>query len=331
MSAVWVGGATGFLGQELVRQLLARGQRVVAASQSGGPITGADSAALSVQAIDVTDAQKVQASAQGCELAYFCVGRVSRDPDAQAELHRANVVATQAGLEGLRQAGVKRVVVVSTSGTIACGTDPERAYNESDPTPHDVIARWPYYRSKLFAERIALERNIPGTFEVVVVNPSLLLGPGDRRASSTTDVRRFLAGVLPALPRGGISLVDVRDAALGMIAAAERGRAGERYLLSAANMSCVVFFERLGRLSGRRVPQLRLPKQPAWAVASHWAYKKALDFVGGSTEIELSSVEMGSHFWYCDCGKAERELGWAPRDAQLTLRDTVHDILTESN
>jgi dihydroflavonol-4-reductase len=310
---------------------LARGQNVVAASQSGGPIAGVEPGPLlRSEALDVTDAAKVEASAQGCELAYFCVGRVSRDASAQAEMHRAHVQATQAGLDGLKKAGVKRVVVVSTSGTIACGMDPDRAYNEEDPTPHELIARWPYYRTKLFAEKVALERNVNGAFEVVVVNPSLLLGPGDRRASSTLDVRRFLAGLLPALPRGGISLVDVRDAALGLIAAAERGRAGERYLLSGANMSCVLFFERLGRLSGRRVPVLRLPKKPALAMASHWAYTRALAWVGGSTAVEMSSVEMGSHFWYCDCSKAERELGWAPRDAQVTLRDTVNDILAES-
>jgi dihydroflavonol-4-reductase len=330
MSRVWVGGATGFLGQELVRQLVARGQHVVAVSQSGGPIAGVNPEALTVRSVDATDVAQVKDSAQGCELAYFAVGRVSRDPDAGAELHRAHVVASMASLDGLRQAGVKRVVVVSTSGTIACGTDPDRTYSELDPTPHEVIARWPYYRSKLFAERAALERNEPGVFDVVVVNPSLLLGPGDRRASSTLDVRRFLSGLLPALPRGGIALVDVRDVALGMIAAGERGRAGERYLLSAANVSCVVFFERLGRLSGRPVPALRLPKRPAFALASHWAYKKALELVGGNTDIELSSVEMGSYFWYCDCSKAERELGWSPRDAQVTLRDTVTDILGES-
>lgn len=331
MSKVWVGGASGFLGQTLVKELVSRGQDVVAVSRSGGVIAGVDPKRYETVRVDVTDADAVAESAKGSEVAYFAVGQVARDPDAALQLHRAHVVATEAGLDGLRRAGVRRVVVVSTSGTIACGVDPARMYSESDPTPHEVITRWPYYRSKLFAERAALQRNQSGAFDVVVVNPSLLLGPGDARASSTLDVRRFLAGQLPALPSGGIALVDVRDVAQAMTVAAERGRPGERYLLSAANMPLVVLFERLARLTGRRVPMLRLPKQPQLAVAAHWAYRKALDLVGGSTPIELSSVDMGSHFWYCDCAKAVRELGWAPRDAMQTLSDTVNDILAEDS
>src|SRR5690606_27469148 len=127
---------------------------------------------------------------------------VSRDPADASRLHQANVVATERGLLGLREAGVRRVVYLSTSGTVACGRDPARAYTEDDATPHELISRWPYYRSKLFGERVALGMNRAREFEVVVAMPSLLLGPGDRRASSTLDVRRFLAGSIPAIPAG---------------------------------------------------------------------------------------------------------------------------------
>jgi dihydroflavonol-4-reductase len=244
-------------------------------------------------------------------------------------LHQAHVVATQRALAGLRAAGVRRVVCVSTSGTIAVGTDPDRIYSEDDPPPHELIARWPYYRSKYYAERAALECNVDGEFEVVVVNPSLLLGPGDHRQSSTLEVRRFLAGSLPALSAGGLSFVDVRDAAAATIAALDKGRAGERYLVSAANMPVTTFFGRLSRLTGKALPWARLPKRPELALVSHWAYRKAVGLLGGQTPIESETVDMGSHFWYCDSSKARRELGFEPRDSQATLRDTVSDILNE--
>ncbi len=324
MSRLWVGGATGFLGAELVRQLSAAGHELVAVSHHGGRV-----GPVEVLSVDATDEAAVARSAQGCEAAFFALGRVSRDARDAELIQRSNVVAAERGLAGLRRAGVRRVVFVSTSGTIACGTDPNRSYTEDAPTPHAVITRWPYYRSKLFAERAALAMNEPGVFEVVVVNPSLLLGPGDHRSSSTTDVRRFLAGSLPALPRGGVAFVDVRDAAQGMIAAWEKGRAGQRYLLSGSNMPLSTFFGRLSRISGKPMPALRLPKSPELALASHWLYEKALAALGSRTPIERESIELASHYWYCDCAKAQHELGFVPRDAQATLRDTVLDIEAE--
>jgi dihydroflavonol-4-reductase len=322
MSRFWVGGATGFLGSHIVRGLADAGHEVVAVSRGGGAVAGHQ-----VARVDVTDPAAVKASASGCDGAFFAVGRVSRSKDDAREIHEANVVAARSGLDGLRAAGIPRVVFASTSGTIACGTDPNRCYTEDGPTPHEQISRWPYYRAKLFAERVALEMNEPGRFEVVVVNPSLLLGPGDQRASSTLDVRRFLAGSLPAVAQGGMAFVDVRDAAAAMIAAFELGRPGERYLVSGANMTVPVFFGRLSRLSGRPMPSLRLPKSPSLALASHWLYGKALSALGASTPVEPESVDIGSHFWYCDSSKAERELGFIPRDAQETLRDTLADIV----
>ncbi len=124
---------------------------------------------------------------------------MSRDRDAGEELHRAHVLGTRSALAGLRGAGVPRVVVASTSGTVAVSADAAQIADESGHVPLELVAMWPYYRSKLYAEREALEANAP-EFEVVLVNPSLLLGPGDLRESSTGDVRRFLERAIPAIP-----------------------------------------------------------------------------------------------------------------------------------
>ncbi len=132
-------------------------------------------------------------------------------------------------LAGLRQAGVRRVVLTSTSGTLAVSRDPARIDDEVSGSALEFISSWPYYRTKYFAEQLALEHSRPD-FEIVVINPSLLLGPGDLRESSTADVRRFVEGAFAVTPRGGLALVDVRDAAEGAVLAAEKGRAGERYI-----------------------------------------------------------------------------------------------------
>ena len=321
MKRLWVGGATGFLGAHLVRVLKAQGHELVLASRSGGEVEG-----LRVQAVDVLDPAAVAESAQGCDGAFLATGKVSRDRDAGEELHRAHVLATRSALAGLLRAGVRRTVVASTSGTVAVSGDAAQIADESGHVPLELVAMWPYYRSKLYAEREALEAN-GGEFEVVLVNPSLLLGPGDLRESSTGDIRRFLQRAIPAIPGGGIAFVDVRDAAQGMWLAFERGRAGERYILNGKNMTLAAFFQRLERIAGVKAPALRMPRSRPLAIGVNRLFSKALRAIGGEPPVDEVSVEMAQYYWYCSSAKAERELGFSARDPGETLRETVADLI----
>jgi dihydroflavonol-4-reductase len=318
VSKFWVAGATGFLGSHLVQTLAERGHQVTAVSKSGGP---------GVAAVDVLNEAAVAESARGADGAFLVTGRVSRDRDDAELLHRDNVLGTESALRGLQAAGVPRVVVASTSGTLAVSRDAERIADETCRAPLELLARWPYYRTKLYAERAALEANKPGQFEVVVVNPSLLLGPGDLRESSTGDVRLFLERSIPATPAGGMAFVDARDAALGLLQAFERGRAGERYLLNAKNMTIAAFFQRLERISGVKAPLLRMPSSRPVALGLNQLFTKAVETIGGRAPIDQVSVEMAQYFWYCSAEKAERELGFVARDAGETIRDTIEDLV----
>ncbi|MGC4095343.1 MAG: NAD-dependent epimerase/dehydratase family protein [Polyangiaceae bacterium] len=317
----WVGGATGFLGAHLVRSLVKAGHEVVAVSRSGGDVDG-----VPVRSVDVLDEAAVAESARGADGAFLATGKVARDKNAADELHRLHVVGTRNALAGLKSAGVRRVVVASTSGTIAVGSDPDKIFDEHAQAPLEIIATWPYYRTKLYAEREALGVNAPD-FEVIVVNPSLLLGPGDLRESSTSDVRLFLSRSVPAIPAGGMAFVDARDAAEGMRLAFERGRPGERYLLNGKNLSLAAFFARLERISGVKGPALPMPRSRPLALGLGRLYMRTVRAIGGEPPVDETSLEMGQYFWYCSSAKAERELGFAPRDAGETLRDTVDDLV----
>jgi dihydroflavonol-4-reductase len=305
-----VTGATGFLGSHLVDALEARGHRTVRFARSLGG--------------DILDAASVIGAAVGCDGAFHCAGRVSRRPEDAEEMYRVHVEGTRSVLDACAEAGVPRVVVASTSGTVAVSDDPAHIATESDPPPLGLIARWPYYRAKLFAEQAALSRSRDG-FDVVCVNPSLLLGPGDLRGSSTGDVRLFLEGAFPAAPAGGLSFVDVRDAAEAMSLAMDRGRAGERYLVGACNITMGQLLNRLARISGAKAPFLTLPRSRAVVrVGASWMQRLAAQV--GMQPIEASTVEMASCFWYLDSGKAEGELGFRARDPNVTLYDTVEDL-----
>jgi dihydroflavonol-4-reductase len=318
----WVGGASGFLGSHVARALNARGDDVVAISRSGGEVAG-----LPITALDVLDESAVTESARGCDGAFLCTGKVTRNREASEELHQLHVLGTRSALRALRAAGVRRVVVASTSGTLAVSKDEDRIADEGCRAPLEVIAGWPYYRSKVYGEREALEHNQPPEFEVVIANPSLLLGPGDLRESSTKDVRRFLEGTVPATPAGGIAYVDVRDAALGMLLSFDKGRAGERYILNAHNVTLAGFFQKLSRISGVRAPRLRMPSSRPLALGLGRLFTKAVEAIGGESPVDEVSLEMAQYFWYCDAAKAERELGFRPRDPGQTLLDTVDDMV----
>jgi dihydroflavonol-4-reductase len=323
VSRYLVTGSTGFLGSHVVRTLEARGHEVVPFARSRGG--------------DVLDFQAVVSAAQGCRGGFHCAGRVSRKPGDAEALYRLHVDGTKTVLDACAAARVRRVVVASTSGTMAVSEDPAVVATEDDELlvarAARLASRWPYYRAKIFAERAALERNHASHgngagdgFEVLSVNPSLLLGPGDVHGSSSEDVRRLLEGRVPAVPSGGLSFVDARDAAEAMVLAMEKGRPGDRYLVGACNLSLRDFFERVARVAGVKAPWVPMPPSRAFAsLGARWV-ESICARVGVEAPVDAVSVEMAQCFWYLDASKAERELGWKARDPNVTLFDTVEDL-----
>lgn len=324
MSRTFVTGGTGFLGRHLVDQLLEGGHEVVALVRRDPSPPLPDG--VTIRRGDVTDAASVKDAAAGCDTAYHCAGLVSRDEADAEAMYRVHVDGTKTTLDALKEAGTKRVVVASTSGTVAVSDDRDAIRDEGSEPPLGIISRWPYYRSKLFAEQAALERSGDG-FEVIAVLPSLLLGPGDVHGSSTDDVRKFIERKIPFSPAGGMAFVDARDAARAMILAMEKGTPGRRYLVNAANMPLRVFFGRLERITGVKAPPMSMPRTPPrLAGVGAELIGKLAERLNMTSPLDRISAEMAQYYWYCDAGRAERELDWLPRDPGETLLDTVDDL-----
>ena len=153
-----VTGATGFLGSHLVTTLLGQGHDVVALCRNEAPAWLASSGAT-VRRGDVLHEPSVRDAAAGCDGVLHCAGMVSRDPADAQTLHTLHVTGTRNVIAAAKAAKVARVVVASSSGTVAISEDPNHVATESDETPIGLISRFPYYRAKLFAERAALERS----------------------------------------------------------------------------------------------------------------------------------------------------------------------------
>lgn len=313
-----VTGGTGFLGSALLPLLAEGGHRVRVLAR--GEAAQAEALGAEVVRAPLQDREAVRRALSGVEGVLHLAGHVAfdaRDPSALYQLH---VECTRTLLEDAHAAGVSRFVLASSSGTLAISRE-EKVHTEADGPPIQVAARWPYYLSKIYQEKTALRFHRDTGFPVVVLNPSLLLGPGDARLSSTDVVFKFLERRVPALPSGGLSFVDVRDAAAAFAAALSRGQPGERYLLGGANMTFADFFARLSRLSGVASPALRLPSKVN--VAGAHLLGRWHGWRGSESPISPQEVEMGEHFFYVDSQKAGRELGFTARDPQETLHATV--------
>jgi dihydroflavonol-4-reductase len=319
-------GGTGFLGTHLLRVLAgspgkpAGDLRVLVQSAPPAWLTALG---VEVSPGSVTSADGVARALVGVERVYHLAGMVSHKPSDGHRMHAVHVDGTRILCEAAVRAGVKRIVMASTSGTIAASRRPGEMADEDSPAPIDVIGRWPYYSSKLYQEEAA-RRACGDKVELVTLNPSLLLGPGDDRLSSTRPILQFLAREILMVPPGGLNLVDARDVAALLPVAMERGVAGERYLVGGVNWSFEEFFGRLERLTKVAAPRLK-SRGPLPLLASR-AQAALYRQWGRRPPVEPQSVEMAEYFWYFDSGKAARELGFSPRDATDTLFDTVKYI-----
>jgi dihydroflavonol-4-reductase len=244
------------------------------------------------------------------------VGFDGEDPRAMYELH---VETTRTLARVAKGADVRRFVVLTSSGASAVSRHPH-LHTERDRYPVELVARWPYYQSKMMQERLVMDLCRREGLPAVVVAPSLLLGPGDLHGSSTDVVADFLQRRLSFVPSGGISIVDVRDVADAVLAALEKGRTGERYLLGSLNCSFATFFRILESCSGVSAPAV--PAARGAAVVGARLLERFAP-AARARAISPPKADMASHFWYVDSSKAARELDFAPRRPEETIRDTV--------
>ncbi|MDQ6785737.1 MAG: NAD-dependent epimerase/dehydratase family protein [Acidobacteriota bacterium] len=316
---ILITGGTGFLGSHVVRQFLQKGEKNLRVMASSVPVWMKDAGCEAAEG-SVTSREDVAQAVKNVEAIYHLAGKVSRDNEDAAQMNKIHVEGTRILCEAAKESGVKTLILASSSGTIAVG-EAEEILDETYPTPLEIISRWAYYASKFYQEKTALENFDGKGLKLVILNPSLLLGTDDERLSSTKPVLDFLARKIPYTPSGGLSFVDVRDAATAFINALENGKHQEKYLLGAANMTFAEFFGRLERLSKVSAPMLRVPKK--LAVAGSNFIDSVFKNWNRTSPVQPKEVEQAEYFWYFTSQKAEDELNFNPREPNETLQNTI--------
>lgn len=321
-NSVLVTGGTGFLGRQLLEYLVEKGEKQIRVLTTSKPVW-LEQMNVAIVEGSITSPEIVKVAVEGVSQIYHLAGKVSREENDKRSMFAVHVDGTRHLCEAAKEAGVKRIVMASSSGTIAITEDGAQVPDETYPVPIEIISKFPYYASKLYQEKTA--RMICGDdVELVILNPSLLLGPGDERLSSTHDVLKFLARDIPAIPSGGMNFVDVRDAASAFYMAMRKGTPGESYLLAGPNWTLERFFKQLERISKVDAPKFRISKSLHNVTAK--LIEGVYDTIGKTPPVEPISMEMSRYFWYADASKAIRELGFVARDPGETLYDTVQYI-----
>ena len=315
-----VTGAGGFVGSAVVRQALAAGYRVRAAVRNSARVGNLGGLDVEIVEADIRDrAAMARALAGMRSLCHVAADYRLWAPDP-SEIVDTNVTGTTVVMEAALQAGVERVVYTSSVATLAPAPD-QAAADESRPLDADA-AIGAYKRSKVAAERVVEAMVKARRLPAVIVNPSTPIGPRDARPTPTGRIIVEAArGRIPAFVDTGLNLVHVDDVGAGHIAALERGRIGERYILGGQDVTLATLLADIARLVGRRPPTVRLPRRAVFPFA--YVAEAAARVSGREPLLTVDGLRLARHHMFFSSAKAERELGYTARGYGMALGDAV--------
>ena len=316
----FVTGGTGFIGGRVVRRLRERGDEVVALVRS--PAAAADLAELGCELVegDLASTEAIRRGMQGCDAAFHiaAVYKVGIPASERNAMRDANVHGTERVLDAAIEAGVGRIVYVSTVGIF--GNTHGKVVDETYDRDGEPFLSC-YEETKFRSHEVALDRVARGA-PIVIVQPGGVYGPGDHsELGNIIDQTRTGKLKMLMFPRTGFNLVHVDDVAAGILLAYEKGRIGQSYVLGGELSTMGDLIRKVADLSGRKAPTRELPAPlMKMAIPIGPVVGKVMGFPPNLGELIRSSD--GVTYWASD-EKARSELGYTPRDLDAGLRETL--------
>lgn len=305
---IFLTGATGFLGSHIARVLTAQGANLRLLVRPTSNLRNLEGLKAETVMGELQDPASLDKAISGCDTIFHVAADYRlwlRDP---AQMYRSNVDGTRAILEAARKNGVGRVVHTSSVATMGFTSNGHPADEDSPVSLADMIGH--YKRSKFMSEQIALEAGRNGNLHVVVVNPTTPVGEQDVKPTPTGRIIvDFLKRKFPAYVETGLNLVDATECARGHVAALEKGRSGERYILGGENLTLKQILDKLADITGLPSPRVKLPYAFAFAAG---AVDETITgrLLRREPRATIDTVRMGKKKMFASSAKAERELGW---------------------
>ena len=321
----FVTGGSGFIGANLIHELVARGHHVRALLRPGSDVRGLAVATYESVEGDLGDRAALAGGLRGCDWCFHVAASYHLWLPDYAPMYAANVAGTRNVIEVAGEAGCSRIVYTSTVGCIGLPkvvdgvltpTDESAPVFESQMSNHYKLSKW---KAEVVARELA-GKGLP----VVIVNPSAPIGPRDVKPTPTGKVIvDFLNRKMPAYLDTGLNWAHVRDVAVGHILAAEKGRLGERYILGNAegNWTMKDAFAVLAEITGLPAPRFQVPY--AVALAAAYVDETISRFTGKSPKAPVGGVRMAKYKMFFNPAKAIRELGLPQTPSKQALADAV--------
>jgi dihydroflavonol-4-reductase len=314
-----VTGGAGFIGSHLVEALVRRGGIVRVAERPGADVAHLP-ASVEVVRADIRDRDAVRRAVLGARRVFHLAANPNLWARDRSEFDAVNHRGTVNVLEAALEAGAERVLHTSTESILTRARRSGPIAEDVEVTLGDAVG--PYCRSKLLAENVA--RALAGAGKpVMIANPTMPVGPGDRGPSPPTRlIRDFCRGDLPARMECTLNLIDVRDVAEGLVRVMEVGEPGRRYLLGGENLTLVDLLGILSGLTGVPVPRRRVPYRVGLAFA--WLSERWADAVTGRIpRATVTGVRLTRRTMHFDASRSLTALGLTPRPVRESLADTV--------
>ncbi len=315
---VLVTGATGFLGGWLVRRLLDAGLDVRVLRREKSDLS--ELAGLKVQhAIgDVTDPKSLMDACNGVDTVFHLAGLIGYSRAARAAMEKVNVEGTSHVIEAVKANKVRKLVHLSSVVAIGASFHGE-VLNEQSPYNIQHL-NLGYFETKKAAEDLVKAAFQRGEIDTVILNPSTIYGAGDARKGSRSTQKKVAKGKFPFYTCGGVNVVAVEDVVEAIYQAWQIGRSGERYILSAENMTIKKLFDSIAQEAHVAPPKIYLPNPVVHAIG---AVGDILEKMGKKGPLNSENAWTSTLYHWFDSTKAQKELGFKPRPSIEAIRASV--------
>jgi dihydroflavonol-4-reductase len=315
---IFITGATGFVGANLVRLLLKENYQVKALVRKNADLTNLKNLDIELIEGSLND-ENLADKMVDCKYLFHVAAHYSLWLKDRDSLYKSNVLGTKNVLKSAKKAGIKRTVYTSSVAAIGVRKDSVFANETYQSPPENLIGN--YKKSKYYAEQEA-HLAIKSGQDIVIVNPTTPIGAYDIKPTPTGEIIvRFLTGNMPAFVNTGLNFIDVQDIAKGHLLALEKGKIGERYILGNCNLTLQDFLEKLATITDKKAPKIQLPLWIPLTVAFIDEYM--LTKFGKKPSVAVEGVKMSAQFMYYDSSKAIQELGLPQTNIDEAIANAV--------
>ncbi|WP_413289626.1 SDR family oxidoreductase [Bdellovibrio sp. HCB337] len=316
---VLVTGANGFLGSWLTRALLKQGHEVYALVRAQSDLSELEGVSCNYVYGDITDLDSLYKSFTDIDTVFHTAGLIAYKKSDRAKMEKVNVFGTENVVDACLTKKVRRLVYISSVVAVGAGFSPDQVLNEESPynVKHLNLG---YFETKRAAEKLVMEACQKKNLNCVILNPSTIYGAGDARKGSRGTQLKVAQGRFGFYTSGGVSIVALEDVVSAILAAWDKGRSGERYILSGENITIEGLFRMIAEEAGVPAPRKKIP---TWALFALGRLGDTMESLGMKGSLSTENAWTATLYHWFDSSKAQKELGFKPRPAREAIRNSV--------